>query len=469
MEERDNLNESNTAPDIDQNNMPQQVAANEFNQHPQMHSFNNDFFSQQSFAAPNIPPQNFQNIPPYMQQFQQNMPVNQKVRPENTAYAEMSYTDSMIQPSKKSIVQLCVILIILALFTVGVFALGYFGAIKPDSSKSVVQLMSRPEEGEKYTIEEIAEYVRPAIVEIYCFSQKISSDEVDAAAAYATGSGVIISEEGYIVTNQHVIGGAAQIEVVLCRDSSSGNEPMNSYTARVVGYDSKTDLAVIRINATDLDVAVFGDAHSAVLGEQVVAIGNPSGYAGTLTTGIISGLERKIRTESTGYDMTCIQTDAPISPGNSGGALVNMYGQVIGITSSKIADTNVEGIGFAITVNEAKPIIDDIIEYGYVRGRYRIGIEFYGGFYDDTYAVSGVYITGIREDSDVYNTELKIGDIITEMNGVPVADYDEINEALEGCVAGDRVKAKVVRINEDSSVEEFEIEFELIEDKSGDY
>ncbi|MBQ7131957.1 MAG: trypsin-like peptidase domain-containing protein [Oscillospiraceae bacterium] len=392
-----------------------------------------------------------------------------KVRPDGVLYgADEVYDAPKTEGIKHSAVYLCIILIVFAAFVMGIFALGYFGVIKPDSAQTFTSLAARPESDEKYTIEQIGQYVRPAIVDVYCFAESVSDDEIDSSLAYASGSGIIISDDGYIVTNQHVISGAVQIEVVVY-DEALQDDEFRSYTATVVGYDAKTDLAVIRINASNLTAAELGDASEAVLGEQVVAIGNPSGYSGTLTTGIISGLNRSIRTEATGYHMTCIQTDAPISPGNSGGALVNMYGQVIGITSSKIADTTVEGIGFAITINEAKPIIDDIINYGYVRGRYRIGIDFYDGYYNETYAVEGVLIAGIREDSDVYNTELKIGDVITEMNGVKVSNYDDITEALEGCVAGDKVKAKVFRLNEDTSVEEFEIEFELIEDRSGDY
>lgn len=430
--------------------------------------------------------QNNQNIPPYMPPYingtpMPTMPVQpadaykpiEKIRPENEAYAQSDFAE--IPQNKKikgSVAFVFITLIILALFAIGIFALGYYGIIKPDTSQSMTALASRPVDGEPYTVEQIGEYIRPAVVEIYCFSEKVSDGHIDASKAYATGSGVIISEDGYIVTNQHVISGAVQVEVIVYDENNTAaeeSEGLQSYTATVVGYDAKTDLAVIKISASNLVAAQFGNSDEAVLGEQVVAIGNPSGYAGTLTVGIISALNREVRTEATGYYMTCIQTDAPISPGNSGGALVNMYGQLIGITSSKIASTNVEGIGFAITVNEAKPIIDDIIELGYVSGRYRIGIEFYSDFELEMLAVEGIYITAIREDSDVFNTELKEGDVITHVNGVAVNDFDSLTAALEGFEAGDVVHASVVRIDEDYNMEEFDIEFELVPDTSGDY
>ncbi len=455
------------------------------------HAETNAVFTQpqQNPATQNTPNDlpNFQNhnIPPYMPQYINGVPMptmpvqpvadnapHEKIRPENEVYSQTDFAE--IPRDKKikgSVAFVFVTLIILALFAIGIFALGYYGVIKSDASQTMTELAARPADGEQYTVEQIGEYIRPSVVEIYCFNERISSNEVDASSAFATGSGVIISQDGYIVTNQHVISGAEQIEVVVYDedDNSDIYEDMQSYTATVVGYDTKTDLAVIKISASNLVAIELGDAEQAKLGEQVIAIGNPSGYSGTLTMGIISGLNRKVRTESTGYYMTCIQTDAPISPGNSGGALVNMYGQLLGITSSKIADTTVEGIGFAITVNEAKPIIDDIIEFGYVSGRYRIGIEFYDNFEVEMLAVKGIYITNIREDSDIYNTELAVGDVITHVNDIAIDDYDSLTEALEGFEAGDRVTAKVVRIDEDYNMEEFDIEFELVPDTSGDY
>ncbi len=431
-------------------------------------------------GMPNFPNQ---NVPPYMPQYINGVPMptmpvqpvanntpTEKIRPENEVYSQSDFAEiPRDRKIKGSVAFVFVTLIILALFAVGIFALGYYGVIKSDASQTMTELVARPSDNEQYTIEQIGEYIRPSVVEIYCFSERMSSSEVDASEAFATGSGVIISQDGYIVTNQHVISDAAQVEVIVYDESNEDSEDLQSYTATVVGYDTKTDLAVIKINASNLVAIEFGDAEQAKLGEQVIAIGNPSGYAGTLTMGIISGLNRKVRTESTGYYMTCIQTDAPISPGNSGGALVNMYGQLLGITSSKIADTTVEGIGFAITVNEAKPIIDDIIELGYVSGRYRIGIEFYDEFEVEMLAVKGIYITNIREDSDIYNTELAVGDVITHVNDIAINSYDTLTEALEGFEAGDKVTAKVVRIDEDYNIETFEIEFELVPDTSGDY
>ena len=168
-----------------------------------------------------------------------------------------------------------------------------------------------------------------------------------------SGSGIIISQDGYIVTNQHVIADATELIVVL----NSGEE----HKATLVGADEKTDLAVLKINATGLTPAVLGDSNLAEVGDLAVAIGNPLGQelAGTVTAGVISAVNRKMTVDNRTYNL--IQTDAAINPGNSGGALVNKYGQVIGINSIKMSQSGVEGIGFAIAMSEAKPIIDDLM------------------------------------------------------------------------------------------------------------
>jgi len=254
------------------------------------------------------------------------------------------------------------------------------------------------------------------------------------------------------------------------------------YKASVVGKDTKTDLAVIKISDADnLVPAQFGNSDDVKLGEQVMAIGNPCGLTGSVTGGYVSGLNRKIKGDSTGFEMDCIQTDAAISPGNSGGALVNMYGQVIGITSSKYVSSSYEGLGFAITINEAKPVIDELIANGYISGRFKIGIS----FYDKTYApyifkenkgfdmpddIDGVLIGSLDKDCDISETEIQPWDFITEIEGKKVNSYDSIMEALGDKKANDTVKAHVVRITDDKGTkEEFDIEFTLQPDTSGNY
>lgn len=255
-----------------------------------------------------------------------------------------------------------------------------------------------------------------------------------------SGTGIILSEDGYISTNAHVVSGATTIKVVLADESE--------YTATLVGTDSQTDLAVIKIDANNLQPAEFGDSENLVVGETVVAIGNPYGLelAGTVTSGIISALNRELVIESS-Y-MTLIQTDASINPGNSGGPLVNLYGQVIGITSSKIVTTGYEGIGFAIPISGATDIIEELIQYGYIKDRPLIGI--YGSDLDSTYAnmysiPRGVYVEYVDPASDAYSKGLKKGDIITAVNGIEIKSMAELEVEKNKHKPGDTITLTVYR------------------------
>jgi len=326
----------------------------------------------------------------------------------------------------------------------------------------------------EYTVKGVAELVRPSIVEVYAFSAEERIEE----NLEGTGSGIIITEDGYIITNAHVVTGEC-FTVILDNEEE--------YEAEVIGADNKTDLAVLKIEATGLTPAVLGNSDEVYVGESVVAIGNPAGLTGTVTKGIVSATGRKIRAESTAFVMECIQTDAAISPGNSGGALINMYGQVIGITSSKYAADYVtggtyEGLGFAITTNQALPIIEELMSQGYVSGRFRIGITFmeaeteYSKYYFETEhgfpmpdELSGLWISEISEDCVIANTELQANDFILSMNGVSVANYDEVIEVLDGFKGGDTVTADCARLEEDGDITYFTIEFKLEEDTSGNF
>ncbi|MCR5166028.1 MAG: S1C family serine protease [Oscillospiraceae bacterium] len=308
------------------------------------------------------------------------------------------------------------------------------------------------------TVEGVAAVVSPAVVDVDVFSEtKIYPS--------SRGSGIIISADGYIVTNAHVVSDSALgIRVTL----SDGKD----YTANVIGSDSKTDLAVLKIDAESLPCAELGDSDQLRLGEMVVAIGNAGGYSGTVTVGHVSGLGRQVVGETTGGSkLECIQTDAAMSPGVSGGALINMYGQVIGVTSSKYKSSELdEGLGFAITMKFAKPIIEDIISKGYISGRARVGITYIAiNDYDaDRMGVhKGLYVQSIDNSCAVADTELEVGDIITTMNGKEVYSAETVRSVLDNCKPGDVMKAHVFRkgISTGES-KEFDIEFELMQDTS---
>jgi len=296
-------------------------------------------------------------------------------------------------------------------------------------------------EKEVLTVEEIAKHVGPSIVGISCSS--VVQSYFGSQTAQSSGSGIIIDAKGHIVTNYHVIEGSSSIKVKL----TSGNE----YDATVVGGDEKTDIAVIKISAKEeLHVATIGDSDEVEVGELAVAIGNPlaSELFGTVTAGVISGVNRTMTVGQ--RDMTLIQTDAAISPGNSGGALINKYGEVIGINSVKLVDDAAEGLGFAIPMNEAVPIVQDLTKYGYVKGRPMIGVSVREitpelAYYNNLLVDYGLYIMSVTEGSGAANAGLSRGDIILKFDGTPVTSATQMNKIRDKHKAGDRVSVTIMR------------------------
>lgn len=310
---------------------------------------------------------------------------------------------------------------------------------------------SETDEYGRYTITGLYKAVSDAVVSLETYSS------ANAFVPYSKGSGFLISSDGYIVTNAHVIDAADFGIKVITND---GKE----YAAIVVGSDSRSDIAVIKIDVADMEYVSLGASEALEIGETVCAIGNPAGYSGSMTTGVVSGLNREIRTSSDNLEMKCIQIDAAINPGNSGGALFNLWGEVVGITSSKLNASSYEGIGFAINSEEAKPIIESLIEYGYVADRPRVGITFssISAAMAEAYGtVPGLYVYEISPDCDVSNTDLQTGDIITEMNGIKVQGTDDIDEVLKDLLPGDTITAKVYRFSLTGEETTFEITFKL--------
>jgi serine protease Do len=240
------------------------------------------------------------------------------------------------------------------------------------------------------------------------------------------------------------VGKGAKIEVFL---PSQKDKP---YTAEVVGFDVRTDLAVIKIGGTNLPAAELGDSDILKVGELAVAIGNPGGleYMGSVTVGVVSGLNRTIQSE-TGKELKLIQTDAAINPGNSGGALVNSKGQVIGVNSIKIAAQGFEGLGFAIPINEAKKITDDLMQFKYVTGRPILGIVPDTRFNEDVakkYNVPvGVLVAEVSPLSGAYKAGIQVGDIITKFDGKAVKDRTELDELRNKHKVGDVATVEIYR------------------------
>lgn len=281
----------------------------------------------------------------------------------------------------------------------------------------------------------------------------------------SSGTGIIATSDGYIITNAHVVLNTKSVLVTVT--TYDGQQ----YDAVVVGMDRTTDLAVIKTNDYGFTPAEFGDSDQLTIGEWVVAIGNPGGerFASSLTRGIVSGLDRAVERYSE-EGMTYIQTDAAINPGNSGGPLVNMYGQVVGINSSKIITDGYEGMGFAIPVSKAKDIIDQLLSGGYVEGRVRLGISGYdlGEAEASFYGVPrGFMIASIDEDSSFAGTEAQVNDIITAIDGEPVEDLQDISNLLLRYSPGDEITVTLYRLPENSlqGGEELEVTITLLEDK----
>lgn len=332
---------------------------------------------------------------------------------------------------------------------------------KVNKDYSGMKLESNPKDAKtsnSYTAAKASEKVSDSVVGILCYSDDVP-DQADTTTASSQGSGIIFSQDGYVITNAHVIGNsktAYAIRVV----TSDGKE----YKAGVVGYDSRTDIAVLKMDdAKGLTPATFGDSSQLEVGQDIIVVGNPGGldYQNTTTKGVISALDRKLSTSSlTKY----IQTDAAINPGNSGGPLVNYYGQVVGITTSKIVSETYEGMGFAIPSQTVKNIVDTLVKNGYVEGRVKIGISGIAVTSDQAsnYNIpQGIYVQSIVSGGPCDGTSLEEGDIITEVDGETITSFADVYAILETHKPGDKIKVKYYS----SSSGDGEVEITLQEDK----
>lgn len=285
----------------------------------------------------------------------------------------------------------------------------------------------------------------------------------------ATGSGVIISDEGYILTNNHVIdSSSSSTEYYTVSDANkvlvylyNEDDPVE---AKIIGADSVTDLAILKIDKDDLTAIELGDSDSLQVGEFVMAVGNPLDMRNTVTTGIVSAVDREIEDESDTM-FTLIQTDAAINAGNSGGALVNADGKLIGINTLKMSGTGVEGMGFAIPINSTFDISEQLIKTGKVKRPY-IGIsgtnvnEVYSKYYK---IPVGIYVAQIQNDGPAKDSDLKVGDIIVKFNDEKVETMSQLNKLKNKCEIGDEIKLTVSRQNDDGEEQEIEVKVKLAE------
>lgn len=284
-----------------------------------------------------------------------------------------------------------------------------------------------------------------------------STDQNGQQAQLGSGSGIILTSDGYIVTCKHVVDGAESIKVILNDDKE--------YDAKLIGSDTRSDLAVLKIDKTGLTPATLGDSDMLTVGEDVIAIGNPLGeLRGTATSGIISALSREVTVENT--KMKLIQTDAAISPGNSGGGLFNASGSLVGIVNAKASSSNSEGLGFAIPVSSVKTIISNLIDHGYVLGRAYLGVYtqdvtlssdsnngfngFFGNFFNS--GTSSVQIAHIVSGSAAEKAGLKTGDLILKVNDAEITSNSALASIISGFNAGDTATLTIQRDGKEQTV-----------------
>lgn len=286
---------------------------------------------------------------------------------------------------------------------------------------------------------------------------------------YGAGSGIIISKDGYIITNAHVAENdyytvTKLVVNVNTTDPNNGTSVSTSYDATLVGSDTDTDLAVLKIKAdSDLPAATLGDSDKLSLGDDVVVIGNPLGLETSVSKGVVSGLNRQVYDDNS---ISAIQTDTAINSGNSGGGLFNMYGEVVGVVNMKLINDNAENLGFAITINDAKSVISDLVSKGYVSGRPILGItcvqvsDYVGAIRGMT---PGLVVTDIEQDMAIADSGLVVGDTITAIDGTEVRTVDEVSDILKDKKPGDTVTATVVRTDSRGRDKSVDIEITLSE------
>ncbi len=304
-----------------------------------------------------------------------------------------------------------------------------------DDSAFSMEIRKKPENSDGgfvvKDVSDVVQKVRPSVVGVITESFRTYSTS-------STGSGIILSEDGYIVTNNHVVEGGDSIAVTL--------DDGETYAAELIGTDVKSDIAVLKIDAQNLPAAEFSDSSQVEVGEAAIAIGNPLGLNGTVTAGIISAVDREIQVGSS--NMVLLQTDASINPGNSGGALLNEYGQVIGVNSAKISSEDSEGLGFAIPSNTVGPIVEELIDKGYVSGRPLTGISgrnvsaLTAAFYN---IPQGILVDQVAPESDAAAKGLTAGDVIIGVDDIRVENISDACTLRDEHKAGDTMKLTFYR------------------------
>ena len=429
-----------------------------------MDEFNNNFNTQNNFQNQNNTYNGQYNQPQYNQYSQ----YGQYPMPNNTVYDATGYEYEIkiakMKTRNRILTLICVIIAAIALLAVAIVVsinkrphanpyddYGiYFDTdsdlLEADTSAEGTHYASKFTDYKDIEINQVSSNGKTALdasgvyescakttVTIYTYS----GNQIINPEGFATGT--ILTSDGFIITNEHVVNGATNFTVTTYDDKE--------YEAILVGADAKTDLAVIKIDASGLTPAEFGFVSEMKTGEPVFTIGNPSGLIGSITTGILSAPSRTVSTVDP-YTISHIQIDAPINSGNSGGEVLNRYGQVVGIIDMKYIVDYAEGIGFAISIDEALPIVKDIIKNGEVTGRVKIGITYTSVSEERAKLIgetAGLRVTAINDKMPVAKSGLRVGDIITEINSYDVSHQEEFRKSIREMKIGDTIKMTVLR------------------------
>lgn len=429
-------------------------------------------------GSKDVPPQ----FNPYAQpKNAQYTTQNQQPRFNQQGYSYTQYNQPPVAPAPKKntgkkvaigIVAACVVIAVIAIFT-SVFGGDGTGIVGTDSNstttdvattiKPIVSTTQSSEALSQINSIVIADKVRPSVVGVMTYQ---------GGQLYGEGSGVLWANDStgkytYVVTCAHVIDESGVTYGVMLLSGKT-------YEAELVAYDTRTDIGVLRIEASGLPLAEIGDSSSLKIGEPIYAIGNPGGseYFGSITDGIVSAIDRSV---SATYTMTCIQHNAAINPGNSGGALVNTAGQVVGINSSKIASTDYEGMGFAVPTSIVVPVVDSLIQYKYVPNRPKLGIEYADvsayQLYSLVVSIKGLpqgslVIAGISSDSSLKDTKAQVGDLIIAVNGKDMDDSSVLLDLIDTGAVGDTLTLTLCRVESRTyRTTTFDVTITLVEDK----
>ncbi len=409
-------------------------------------------FGQTNFNEPAEQPEQTYYSRPEQPYAQSEQTYRQTEQPYNGYYQPPQPKKPQKEPKPITMKVFIPVIAVVAAFSLVLGAVGgFFGAmLRADSpiaaGTAVIYKTTKLKDAdggnakETLTVPEVAALVKNSVVEITT-EQIVTGSFMQQYVSEGAGSGVIITADGYIVTNHHVIDGATNINVRL----ADGTE----YAAKLIGSDAKSDLAVIKVEATDLTPAAYGSSKELAVGETVVAVGNPLGrLGGTVTSGIISALDREITIDNT--TMRLLQTDTAINPGNSGGGMFNTSGQLVGIVNAKSAGEEIEGLGFAIPIDTAAKVVEDLLKVGYVTGRVDPGftfVEVNDAMTAMMYRVSemGLYVSAVANDSDAAKAGFQSGDYVVSVEGTKVSTEAEANAIIDKKKVGETLTMVIKR------------------------